>query len=59
MADKVKELKTFVIRKTYEFRVEKYYREDAVRAAEGMIPTSDENCISTKVGTLAQMKIKS
>ncbi len=58
MADKVKEIKTFVIRKTYEFRVEEYSRDDAVRKAGTMIPTDDENLISTKVGTLAQMKIK-
>ena len=58
MAEKVKEIKTFVIRKTYEFRVEEYSREDAVRKANEMIPTGDENLIATKVGTLAQMKIK-
>ena len=58
MADKVKEIKTFVIRKTYEFRVEEYSREDAVIKAAEMVPSDDEKLISTKVGTLAQMKIK-
>lgn len=49
--------KTFVVRKTYEFRVEACSRDEAVGMAEGMIPENEENLISTKVGTCAQMRV--
>ena len=55
--EKEKTSKTFVIRKTYEFRVVACSREEALGMAEGVTPEDEERLISTKVGTCAQMRV--
>lgn len=56
MADKVRTLKTFIVKRTYQFVVNAYDRDDALFKVADRVPEFSE-IVDTKCGTPNQMKV--